>query len=112
MIISSKKHFKDFLNWEEGRKSLIRIEKSPFSWLRKRKARVTLLQKATEDSKEGKTKQRTKDQEIKTKKETPQKKHESSMNRLTPVQGPSAVACMIVTSLSQEATGRLSHATG
>ncbi len=36
----------------------------------------------------------------------------NNSDRLTPVQGPSAVACMIVTSLSQEATGRLSHATG
>ncbi len=36
----------------------------------------------------------------------------NNSDRLTPVPGPSAVACMIVTSLSQEATGRLSHATG
>jgi hypothetical protein len=49
--------------------SIIRIEKSPFSWLRKIKARLTLLQRATENSKEGKTKQRTKDQETKTKKD-------------------------------------------
>jgi hypothetical protein len=39
--------------------SLIRIEKSPISWLRKGKARLTLLQPATENSKEGKTKQGT-----------------------------------------------------
>ncbi len=36
----------------------------------------------------------------------------NNSDRLTPVQGPSAVACTIVTSLSHEATGRLSHATG
>ncbi len=45
--------------------SLIRIKKSPFSQLRKGKARLT-VQPAIENSKEGKTKQRTKDQEIKT----------------------------------------------
>jgi len=55
--------------------SLIRIEKSPFSWLRKIKARLTLLQQATENSKEGKSKQRTKDQETETKKE--QKKYKT-----------------------------------
>jgi hypothetical protein len=49
--------------------SVIRIEKSPFSWLRKIKARLTLLQQATENSKNGKTKQRTKDQETRTKKD-------------------------------------------
>jgi ABC-type uncharacterized transport system fused permease/ATPase subunit len=49
--------------------SLIRIEKSPFSQLRKIKARLTHLQQATENSKEGKTKQRTNDQETETKKE-------------------------------------------
>jgi hypothetical protein len=48
---------------------LIRIEKSPFSQSRKIKARLTLLQQATENSKEGKTKQRTKDQERTKKKE-------------------------------------------
>jgi hypothetical protein len=53
----------------QGRVSLIRIEKSPFSQSRKIKARLTLLQQATENSKEGKTKQRTKDQETETKKE-------------------------------------------
>jgi hypothetical protein len=36
--------------------------------LGKIKARLTLLQQATENSKEGKTKQRTKDQETKTRK--------------------------------------------
>jgi hypothetical protein len=46
---------------------VIRIEKSPFS--RKIKARLTLLQQAAENSGEGKTKQRTKDQETKTKKD-------------------------------------------
>jgi hypothetical protein len=46
--------------------SLIRIEKSLFSWLRKGKARLTLLQPATENSKEGTEKQITKDQETKT----------------------------------------------
>ncbi len=45
--------------------SLIRIKKSPFSQLRKGKARLTLLQPATENFKEGKTKQRAKDQETK-----------------------------------------------
>jgi hypothetical protein len=49
--------------------SLIRIKKFPFSQLRKIKARLTLRQQATENSKEGKTKQRTKDQETETKKE-------------------------------------------
>jgi hypothetical protein len=67
--------------------------------LRKGKARLTLCQPATEDSKEGKTKQGTKDQETKNK-----KRHKNSMNNiasLTPVQGPSTEARMIVTSLSQ-----------
>jgi hypothetical protein len=45
--------------------SLIRIEKSPFLQLRKKKARLTILQQATENSREGKTKQKTKDQETK-----------------------------------------------
>jgi hypothetical protein len=49
--------------------SVIRIEKSPFSWLRKIKARLKLLQQVTENSKEGRTKQRTKDQETKTKRD-------------------------------------------
>jgi hypothetical protein len=49
--------------------SLIRITKSPFSQLRKIKARLTRRQQATENSKEGKTKQRTKDQETETNKE-------------------------------------------
>jgi hypothetical protein len=59
----------------------------------------TSLTSHRENSNEGKTKQRAKDQETKKKIE-----HESSMNNsasLTPVQGPSTVACMIVTSLSQ-----------
>jgi hypothetical protein len=43
--------------------SLLRIEQSPFLQLRKNKARLTILQQATENSKEGKTKQRTKDKE-------------------------------------------------
>jgi hypothetical protein len=47
--------------------SLIRIEKSPFSRLRKGKARLTFLQPATENSKERKKKQRTKDKETKNK---------------------------------------------
>ncbi len=79
--------------------SLIRIKKFPFSWLREGKGRLTLLQPATENPKEGKKKQRTKDQETKNK-----IRHESSMSNSTsptPVQGPSTVACMIVTSLSQ-----------
>jgi hypothetical protein len=46
--------------------SLIKIKKSPFSQLRKGKARLTLLQPATENSKEGNEKQITKDQETKT----------------------------------------------
>jgi len=46
--------------------SLIRIEKSPFSRLRKGKARLTLLQPATENSKGGNEKQITKDHEKKT----------------------------------------------
>ncbi len=33
----------------------LKIKKSPFSWLRKGKVRLTLLQPATENSKEGKT---------------------------------------------------------
>jgi hypothetical protein len=45
--------------------SLIRIKKSPFSQLRKGKARLT-VQPAIENSKEGKTKQRTEDLETKT----------------------------------------------
>ncbi len=48
--------------------SPVRIKKSPISQLRKIKARLT-LQPATENSKEGKTKQRTKDQETKTEKD-------------------------------------------
>jgi hypothetical protein len=43
--------------------------RKPLSQLRKIKARLTLLQQATENSKGGKTKQRTKDQETETKKE-------------------------------------------
>jgi hypothetical protein len=54
---------------------LIRIKKSPFSQLRKIKARLTLLQQATENSKEGKTKQRTNDQETETKKEQRKKQN-------------------------------------
>lgn len=50
-----------------GEISLVRIQKSPFSRLRKSKVRLTLLQLATENSK-GKVKQGTKDQETKTKK--------------------------------------------
>jgi hypothetical protein len=46
--------------------SLRRIEKSPFSRLRKGKARLTILQPATQNSKEGNEKQITKDQETKT----------------------------------------------
>jgi hypothetical protein len=49
--------------------TLTRIEKSPFSPLRKHKARLTILQQATDNSNEGKTKQRLKDEETKTKKE-------------------------------------------
>jgi hypothetical protein len=63
------------------------------------KRRLTLLQAATENPKEGEKKQRTKDQETKNK-----IKHESSMNNstsLTPVQVLSTAACMKVTSLSQ-----------
>jgi hypothetical protein len=45
--------------------SLIRLKKSPFSQLRDGKAMLT-VQLAIENSKEGKTKQRTKDQETKT----------------------------------------------
>jgi hypothetical protein len=45
--------------------SLIRIKKSQFSQLRKNKARFKFFQQATENSKEGKTKQRTKHQETK-----------------------------------------------
>jgi hypothetical protein len=52
----------------QGRVSLIRIEKSRFSQSKKIKARLTLLQQATENSKEGKT-FRTKDQERTQKKE-------------------------------------------
>jgi len=68
--------------------SLIRIEKSPFSQSRKGKARLKLLQPATENSKEGKAKQRT----------NKQKQDESSMNNsagFTAVQEPSTVACMM-----------------
>jgi hypothetical protein len=53
----------------QGRVSLIRIEKSRFSKSKKIKARLTLLQQATENSKEVKT-FRTKDQERTQKKET------------------------------------------
>jgi hypothetical protein len=73
----------------QGRVSLIRIEKSKFSQSRKIKARLTLLQQATENSKEGKT-FRTNDQERNQKTQ----KHKNSMNNsasLTPVQGPSTV---------------------
>jgi hypothetical protein len=62
--------------------------------------RLTLLQLATENSKKRQKKQRTKDQETKKKK----KEHQSSKNNsasLTPVQGPSTEACIVVTSLSQ-----------
>jgi hypothetical protein len=73
---------------DQHTKYLIRIEKSPFSQLRKGKARLKLLELATENSKEGKAKQRTKKQ----------KQDESSMKNsasFTPVQGPSTVACMM-----------------
>jgi hypothetical protein len=67
----------------------------------KSKARLTLLQQAME--RHGKTKQRTKDQVTKTKKDQNSKeKHKSGMDNsasLTPVQAPLTVACMIVTSL-------------
>jgi hypothetical protein len=53
----------------------------------------------------GKIKQRTKDQETKTKKNTKnQKKHKSGMDNsvsLTPVQAPLTVVCRIVYSLPQ-----------
>jgi hypothetical protein len=49
--------------------SRTRIEKSSFSRLRNSKVTLTLLQQATKNSKEGRTKLRRKDQEIKTKKE-------------------------------------------
>jgi hypothetical protein len=52
----------------QGRVSLKRIEKSIFSQSKKIKARLTLLEQATENSKEGKT-FRTKDQERTPKKE-------------------------------------------
>jgi len=93
--MSYPEHFCPFSTQEI---SLIRILKSPFSWFRKGKARLTLLQPATENSKKGKTKERTKDQGTRNK-----IKHEGSMNNsasLTPGQGPSTVACMVVTSLS------------
>ncbi len=73
--------------------SLIRIEKSPFSPLRSCKARSTShreFQRSKDENREQRTKK--------------QKQHESSMNNsasLTPVQGLSTVAYMIVTSLSQ-----------
>jgi hypothetical protein len=54
---------------------LLRIEQSPFLQLTKNKARLTILQQATENSKEGKTKQRTNDQETETKKEQRKKQN-------------------------------------
>jgi hypothetical protein len=73
--------------------------------IKQNQSKFTLLQQATENSKEGKAKQRTKDQEKETKKEQKkQNKTLACMNNspsLTRVQGPSTVACMIVTSLSQ-----------
>ncbi len=75
-----------------------RITICRISLIKNQRLRLT-LQQATENSKEGKTKARMKDKETKHK-----IKHESSMHNsasLTPVQGPSKVACMIVTSLSQ-----------
>jgi hypothetical protein len=73
--------------------------------INKNQSKFTPIQQATENSKEGNAKQRTKDQEKETKKEQKNKiKHFACMNNsasLTHVQGPSTVACMIVTSLSQ-----------
>jgi hypothetical protein len=48
-----------------GEISLIRIQISSFSRLRKSEVRLTLLQLATENSKKSQKKQRTKDQELK-----------------------------------------------
>jgi hypothetical protein len=60
--------------------NIIRIKKSPFSQLRKIKARSTLLQPATENSKKATKKQRTKDQETKPNKN--KIKHQSSTNNM------------------------------
>jgi hypothetical protein len=76
-----------------------RITICRISLIKNQRLRLTLLQQPTENSKEGKQKARMKDQETKHK-----IKHESDMHSsasLTPVQGPSTVAYMIVTSLSQ-----------
>jgi hypothetical protein len=76
-----------------------RITICRISLIKNQRLQLKLLQPATESSKERKTKARMKDQETKHK-----IKHESGMHNsasLTPVQGPSTVACMIVTSLLQ-----------
>jgi len=57
--------------------------------IKKKIARLTLPQEATERTKQGETKNKTKNE-----------KTHRGMNKsasLTPVQGPSTVACMIVT---------------
>jgi hypothetical protein len=70
--IKKSKSIEDYMCTIRRYISLIRSKKSAFSWLRKGKAGLTLLQPATENSKAGKAKQRTRDQET--------KEHESSMN--------------------------------
>jgi len=71
---------------------LIRIKKSPFSQLRKIKARLTLLQQAIENSKEGKTKQKARTK----------KKNISHKNQETSI-------CMIKKRQSEVNTSSTSH---
>jgi hypothetical protein len=61
--------------------------------MKKKTARLTFPQEAIETTKQGETKKQKKKQ-----------KTHTGMNKsanLTPIQGPSTIVCMIVTSLSQ-----------
>jgi hypothetical protein len=60
--------------------------------IKKKTSRLTLLQEATERTSQGETQNKTKQNKT--------RKTHSGMNKsasLTPVQGPSTIACMIVT---------------
>jgi hypothetical protein len=92
--------------WSTSVKNIsYKIEKSPFSQLRKNQSKVNTSSTSHREFHRRKDKTGNKGPRNKNQLRTKHKiKHESSMNnsaRLTPVQGPSTVACMTVTSLSQ-----------
>jgi hypothetical protein len=84
--------------------SLLRIDKSPFWQLRKSKARFNTSSTSHREIQRRKDKTEYEGPRNENQKRTKHKiKHKSSMNNsasLTPVQGPSTLARMIVTSLS------------